>query len=280
MKKTENILNIIDDNTLEIILTDRYNNEIARTLVDKDMYYNKLYKYIWCLDKSNGYAVSCIKNKKRYLHKLIIDDCGHGEMVDHINRNRLDNRCVNLRKCTKIENSRNTSVIKGKYECNIVGVMKRKDRKNRWEVYTSDGWVMFNNLEYAIEFRLITEVENGYNEFSANISLYQKYNISLNPLDNIHRKNELLELRCQKKSTDIKGVHLSNNPISKKKFVAVLYVNKQLLLWESFYTLDEAIRCRLEKEIDIYGYDKAPQKHLFEKYKITESGGNHGFTSF
>lgn len=52
--------------------------------------------YIW----ENG------KRKTYALHRLILD-AQKGEMVDHRNQDRLDNRRENLRKCTATQNSAN-----------------------------------------------------------------------------------------------------------------------------------------------------------------------------
>lgn len=72
-------------------------------------------KYKWYLSKS-GYpeTYGTVDGKIRfgcplYLHKFLFPDISYGYVVDHINRNRLDNRRVNLRICTPLQNSYNRS---------------------------------------------------------------------------------------------------------------------------------------------------------------------------
>jgi len=60
-------------------------------------------QHTWCLD-STGYAVSRIGNKKTYLHRFVTMATGE---IDHINRDKLDCRLVNLRQVTRSENSLN-----------------------------------------------------------------------------------------------------------------------------------------------------------------------------
>lgn len=55
-------------------------------------------KHLWTLN--GGYAKSRIDGKSVYLHKLITHTGGETE-IDHINRNRLDNRRENLRPCSR-----------------------------------------------------------------------------------------------------------------------------------------------------------------------------------
>lgn len=85
------------------------------TLVDNNIY-KKVNKYKWHLD-SHGYATTTVYlgggrknqiNKHLPLHRLIMD-FPKNLQIDHINRNRLDNRKVNLRTCTKKENLQNSS---------------------------------------------------------------------------------------------------------------------------------------------------------------------------
>lgn len=60
-----------------------------------------------------GYAMMYSKETQnmKVLHRVIAR-ADKGEMVDHINGNRVDNRAVNLRKCTARENCMNR-LVKG-----------------------------------------------------------------------------------------------------------------------------------------------------------------------
>jgi hypothetical protein len=89
--------------TKEVPLTQGY---IA--LVDDDDY-EELSKYKWYFTAS-GYAARDARNTKRttgrcvYMHKQLIPS---DEKVDHINRNKLDNRKENLRPATNALNLQN-----------------------------------------------------------------------------------------------------------------------------------------------------------------------------
>ena len=53
---------------------------------------------------------------EKYLHRIVVGNIPSGLEVDHINGNKLDNRIENLRICSRIQNSRNTSNRKGKFK--------------------------------------------------------------------------------------------------------------------------------------------------------------------
>lgn len=82
----------------------------AFAIVD-DINYEKYSSKKWQF--CNGYAVRFEKKnglrKTIYLHKEIFP-VPDGYEVDHINKNRLDNRIENLRKCTHAQNVRNRNM--------------------------------------------------------------------------------------------------------------------------------------------------------------------------
>jgi hypothetical protein len=72
-------------------------------LVDEEDY-EKLNQKNWYLHK-NGYAFS---NDFTKMHRYILNYTGTELMVDHKNRNKLDNRKSNLRLCTRSQNMQNS----------------------------------------------------------------------------------------------------------------------------------------------------------------------------
>lgn len=80
-------------------------NERGITLVSAADY-ERVKRYSWQFHK--GYAVTRVDGKLIYLHRLIMD-APEGMMVDHINRDRLDNRQVNLRIATNRQNQANVA---------------------------------------------------------------------------------------------------------------------------------------------------------------------------
>lgn len=75
----------------------------------------------WARVKDNGRAYACAETTKEerdrgfpkrvHMHRLLIE-VPEGMEVDHINRNPLDNRCENLRVCTRNENQQNRAAFK------------------------------------------------------------------------------------------------------------------------------------------------------------------------
>ena len=74
-----------------------------RYIIVDDSDYKKLSKFDWWFD--GRYACREIKNKKVYLHRIILNY--PSDEVDHINRNKLDNRKENLRSVTRSVNCLN-----------------------------------------------------------------------------------------------------------------------------------------------------------------------------
>lgn len=120
---------IESENHYEIVLRNINMDEVGRAIIDKDDF-DKIIKHKWHFN--GGYAKTKINKKCVLLHHMIIKP--DNEMyVDHINRNRLDNRKENLRLVNRTINGFN----KGKQSNNtsgFVGVSWDASR-NKWETH-------------------------------------------------------------------------------------------------------------------------------------------------
>jgi hypothetical protein len=139
----------------EIVLYNKDGNEIARTIIDLE-YVDIVKEYKWYL--ASGYVNN---NKVGDLHRLIMNP-PEGMVVDHINRNPLDNRRDNLRICAQSDNCLNKSI-----QCNntsgVPGVSWEKTR-NKWAAYIRlNGKQIhlgrYNTIEEAAEARRSAEIE-------------------------------------------------------------------------------------------------------------------------
>lgn len=90
-------------------------------LIDSEDYY-KIKQYSWC-KQGHGYVHAWIKGKYIKLHRFLTNPPKNLQ-VDHINRDKLDNRKSNLRFVNNRENSSNRT-IHGLFP---VGVIYIKDR--------------------------------------------------------------------------------------------------------------------------------------------------------
>ena len=134
-------------------------------LVD-DEDYEWLSKKKWYFESSNGYAVN--KNAiKIYMHRLI-NQTPDSLVTDHINRDRLDNRKINLRSVNSTQNIVNTK-IRSDNKSGYKGVFWRKDRK-KWSVYFNINKLKriycghYKNLSSAIKAR--KHLEQTYEQYT------------------------------------------------------------------------------------------------------------------
>lgn len=85
-----------------------------------------------CFLTGPGYAAAKFDGQQRYLHRVILD-AQPGQEVDHINRDKLDNRRRNLRLVDHATNMANTSSRAGSTSRHR-GVSWHKARR-KWVVY-------------------------------------------------------------------------------------------------------------------------------------------------
>lgn len=146
----------IENNIAYISTYDKNETSYSEVIIDIDDII-RVEKYRLNIDHK-GYAA----NKKiGLLHRFIIG-ANSGQFVDHINRNKLDNRKVNLRIVTRSENVHNskihvtnTSGIKGVYFHKATG---------KWEAFINkDGKIyrkLFTDIEDAKRYRKELECES------------------------------------------------------------------------------------------------------------------------
>jgi hypothetical protein len=109
------------------------------SLVDNDIY-DKVGKYKWWCSH-DGYAWRRINGKPTPLHRYILN-AQDGQIVDHINRDKLDNRRVNLRFCTVGQNACNSKMRKDNTS-GYRGVCYVK-RTGKWIAYVFDNRKQIN----------------------------------------------------------------------------------------------------------------------------------------
>lgn len=137
----------------KISLSGKHGNGLFAIVDDDD--YERLSKHSWCMDVGGGYPMTRYKTKTRRMHKMVMR-APKGLYVDHINRNKLDNRKANLRIVTNSQNMLNT----GMYSNNTSGykgvVYHKRDK--RWVAQVKINYKniilgRFKDIDNAIEAR-------------------------------------------------------------------------------------------------------------------------------
>lgn len=142
--------------------------------------YDLIKEYYWVINE-NGYLSTNNnkrendKRRKIKMHQLIMKDSN----IDHINRNKLDNRKINLRVCSIIENNRNKGMSKNNTS-GIIGVSWDKEN-NKWVAQITVSGKnkklgRFKEKEHAIKCRLESEKEY-FGEFAPQKHLYEEYGL-------------------------------------------------------------------------------------------------------
>lgn len=134
-------------------------------------------QYSWCI-RSRGY-VGRVEDKKIILLHRILTNCPSGKIVDHINKNKLDNRKFNLRICDYQTNLRNSS-RKSNNTSGVTGVgWDKKAKKWRARIcvdYKNTCLGFYDNKDKAIKARLRAE-KKYFGESAPQKKLFAKYGI-------------------------------------------------------------------------------------------------------
>ena len=147
---------VLYEDYAEIILYNKKQEEVARTLIDLDDV-EKVKKYKWVF--SHRYVVN--GNTGLRLHRFIMN-APEDKVVDHINHNKLDNRKCNLRVCTQSQNTMNSS-LRSDNTSGYTGVYWYKSR-SKWLVrITVNGKCInlgyYDDLEEAVKVRKEAEIK-------------------------------------------------------------------------------------------------------------------------
>ena len=157
---------VFNQNYCGIVLKNKEFKIVGIVIIDVDDY-DTCKKHVWYLD-SSGYARTTIDNKKVRLHRFLLSP-KKNEVVDHINRNKLDCRRNNMRIATRQENSINRGLQSNNHS-GISGVYFGK--QGYWIAKLQRGNIelskYFHNKEDAINQRLLWEIEY-FGEFAPQI---------------------------------------------------------------------------------------------------------------
>jgi hypothetical protein len=148
--------------------------------------YNFATTHYWSIN-GGGYAFATFHDIENNTYKPIIFhrhvmqlDNTNFEIIDHKNRNRLDNRKENLRIANRTENSINKG-IQSNNTTGIIGVSKNSHRGKTWRSRISYNKIQyligyFDDFEEAVYARLTSEKEY-FGNFAPQRHLFHQYGI-------------------------------------------------------------------------------------------------------
>lgn len=135
------------------------NNSDKTFIIDVDDY-GKIKEYCW--HETQDRIFTTINKKKCSLHRFILGLTSEEAVVDHINRNPLDNRKQNLRICSLADNAKNRSLSTNNKSGHNGVHFDKKSKK--WIAYVCCNKKRYNcgrfdNYEEALKARIKKEKE-------------------------------------------------------------------------------------------------------------------------
>lgn len=153
---------ILHENYAELILRNVKHQETARTKISlQDL--EEVTKHKWRLRK-DGYVETTINRKSILLHRFILPTVKQME-IDHINRDKENNRRENLRESTRFENTANRGIVSKVSMSGRIGVTFHQ-RRNKWIAHMKRNGELvlnkgFDTIEEAIKARTLAEQRYG-----------------------------------------------------------------------------------------------------------------------
>jgi hypothetical protein len=137
---------ILGSNKMELKLQTKKFGEILYKIDEEDLHLIENHKIY--ASKPSKNKIYLLRDDKKWLHKLIMPNCPKGYVVDHINRDTLDNRKCNLRYVTHSINGFNKDNLK--FSNNEI-----------LEILLSDSGQRKIAKEYNISQSLISQIKTG-----------------------------------------------------------------------------------------------------------------------
>ncbi len=208
----------------------------AIALVDDEDYYY-LSKISWHLH-SGGYAVGKHPETKKltYMHRIIMG-AKDGEVVDHANHLKYDNRKENLRLCTQKENAWNSRGVEGKSRFKGVALSDKVSKPWFSRIRVDDGVLHLGYYK--------TEEEAAY----AYDLAAKKYYGEFAYLNNVHVPN-FEPFKPRKTASNKRGVTWCN---TKKRWRTTIKINRKSIHLGYFREESDAIAAREVAEMKYFG---------------------------